>query len=470
MRKVFIGGFLVIGLFIAGLLFLIRGCLSGYDERFALAPVLHFKNGNRAVLFSLVQNEETTSYSRNGGMVHKSVNTTYLIQQNDAETGARTAAQTIKKHRDIKHFPVEVMGASEGLAWVYMGEPMAFDPFTLEKKADIAELEKKNPSLKGKFPDERRFYRFNTADRQLYVTAIDGTKWTINTTTLLANASEEDPDKGPFEKLIQQTEKLQAMNRAAQDTLYKSYPGRLYAQQKISVQELSLRQREYSEQQKVLFKQRDSLYAVISGLHAQESAQRQLRSAIESLQRLKPSYSQIKTNQDTVAGQWYGLYAAKEWSELYERVQHQSAHDETARRQFYAGSYGLAKNGILAVDKTTAQVPMSSQYFLHGGFLLNKSTALPIRLSNPAGYLVVHKEQIGAKGNILLSRIDDKGAMVWTFNTALADWVDWLHIGDKLFVLGVDNPELSGDQSNLLWCINLLTGKANRYDYFTDKK
>jgi hypothetical protein len=471
MRKVFVGGFLAVGLFIAGLVLLMRGCLSKYDERFALAPVLHFGKGNQSVLFSLVQNEKATSYERNGGMVSKSVSTTYLVQQNDALTGAKMAMQEVKHHRDVKNFPVEVMGASAELAWVFIGEPMAFDPFTLEKKADIAILEAKNPALKGRFPAERRFYRFNTANKQLYITANDGTKWQLNTTTLLANASNDDPEKSPQDTLITAIEKLEQQNQAAQDTLNAQHnPGRFYVQGKFNVQEYNKHQKGYYEARTALYQQRDSLYAAMAALREQKSAQGQLRSAIESLQRLKPSYSQIKTNQDTVSGNWYGLYAGLEWDKLYERVQYQTAHDETARRQFYVGSYGPSRNRMIVVNKDKAVIKTPAQYFLHGGFLLNKTTAMTIRLTNPAGYLVVHKDKIGNEGKTLISRVNEEGVISWTFNTELADWIDWLYTGKQLFILGVDNRELSSDQSNVLWCVDLATGKASRYDYFTDKK
>jgi hypothetical protein len=471
MRKVFVGGFLLVGLFIAGLVMLMRGCLSKYDERFALAPVLHFEKGNQLVLFSLVQNEKATSYERNGGMVSKSVSTTYLVQQNDALTGAKTAMQEVKHHNDIKNFPVEVMGASEGLAWVFMGEPMGFDPFTLEKKADIAILEAKNPALKGRFPAERRFYRFNTANKQLYITANDGTKWQLNTTTLLANPSNDDPEKGPQDILITAIEKLQQQNQVAQDTLNAQHnPRRFYVQGKFNTQEYNKHQKVYYDTRTGLYQQRDSLYAAMALLREQKSAQAQLKSAIESLQRLKPSYSQIKTNQDTVSGNWFGLYAGPEWEKLYERVQLQSAYDETARRQFYVGSYGPSRNGIIVVNKDKAVIKAPVQYFLHGGFLLNKTTALPIRLASPAGYLVVHKDKIGNEGKTLISRINEAGTVSWTFDTGLTDWVDWLYTGKQLFILGADNRELSSGQSNVLWCVDLATGKASRYDYFTDKK
>jgi hypothetical protein len=401
--RVFIGGFLFIALLVIGFFLLIRGCLARYDERSALAPVLYFEKGRKAVLFSLVQYDNTTSYSQSGSMVRKSVSTSYYVQQNDAVSGVRTAQQKVKHHSDIKYHPIETMGASQDLAWVFLGELMAFDPFTLEKKADIAILESKNPSLKGLFPGEKRFYQFNNEDKQLYFTASDGTKWQLNTSTLLATATTTpyDPNRTPADADSHQVRRL---------------------------------------------------------------------SAWRSLQRLNPSYTQIKTNQDTMGGKWYGLYAADEWAQLYGRVQQQSTYDETARGQLYMTSYSPASNGDMIIEKTTASRPSPSAYFLHGGFLLDKSTGLPMQLAGLRGYLIVHKDKIGQEGKILLSRLNEQGQVSWTYATGLSSWVDWLYNGKQLFVMGVDNPELSSSQCNVLLCIDLATGKANKHDYFADKK
>ncbi|MEI9809658.1 MAG: hypothetical protein WDO16_18345 [Bacteroidota bacterium] len=57
-----------------------------------------------------------------------------------------------------QYHPVELMGAANKQAWVFMGELMAFDPFTLEEKADLELLQERNPQLKDRFPMERRFY------------------------------------------------------------------------------------------------------------------------------------------------------------------------------------------------------------------------------------------------------------------------------------------------------------------------
>src|SRR5688572_25998328 len=130
--KVSLTVLLAIGGIVFGFIYLIRGCLSKYDELSALPRILYFKRDNQSVVVSLVKFEKATSYSRSGGFVRKSVSTSYYIQTNDAMTGIKIKDRKAKHHSDIKSYPVEIMGASKNAAWIYLGEPMAFDPFTLE--------------------------------------------------------------------------------------------------------------------------------------------------------------------------------------------------------------------------------------------------------------------------------------------------------------------------------------------------
>lgn len=220
LRKFFVGGFLVIGLLVAGFIFLIRACLSQYDERSAIAPALIIEKDGKAVLFSLVKYEEATSYSQKGGFTSKSVSTTYYIQTNNPETGAPLGEKKVKHHSDIKHYPVETLGGTPGLAWVFVNELMAFDPFTLEKKADKEIIEAKNPALKNKLPDDRMYYRFNAADGSFSITANDGTFWKLNTATFLATQQEDKEPEDAMEVAVKHIEALREQNRKLQDSMY----------------------------------------------------------------------------------------------------------------------------------------------------------------------------------------------------------------------------------------------------------
>jgi hypothetical protein len=155
---------LAIALLVFGFIFLLRSCLSQFDERAAIggsssgsaSQFLVFEKDGKGVIFSLVQFEKTISYSRNGGMTNKQVSTTYYAQSNDLATAAKLVSQKIKNHREVKNYPIEIMGAAGNQAWVFVGELLAYDPFTLNKTADAAMVEAKNPALKGKLINERR--------------------------------------------------------------------------------------------------------------------------------------------------------------------------------------------------------------------------------------------------------------------------------------------------------------------------
>ncbi|HTD94761.1 MAG TPA: PA2928 family protein [Chitinophagaceae bacterium] len=216
---------LLIGAFVAGLLFLIRGCLSKYDERSALSHVLYFEQGDQHVVFSIVKFEKAVSYSQNGGFINKTVNTDYYVQVNDAVSGQKLKQEKVKNHSDIKDYPVEMLGADGNTAWLYMSEPIAFDPFTLVKIADKNILEEKNPSLKGKFPSERRYYRFDAGEHALYFTASDGSSWRMDTKTLKAIPSESGATEPTGDEMVKRIEELMKQNKVLQDCLYqqKSY-------------------------------------------------------------------------------------------------------------------------------------------------------------------------------------------------------------------------------------------------------
>jgi hypothetical protein len=143
---------------------LLRSCLSKYDERAAIgggggsqsaSQFLVFEKDGKGVVFSLVKFDKTVSYSQKGGSTTKSVNTTYYVQANDLSTAAKTGTEKIKNHSQVKSYPVEIIGASGNKAWLFAGELMAYDPFTLTKLADAAIVEAKNPALKGKLINER---------------------------------------------------------------------------------------------------------------------------------------------------------------------------------------------------------------------------------------------------------------------------------------------------------------------------
>jgi len=470
---------IVIIVLTGGILFLIRTCMNsgfggapkGMKEQYASVPALYLEKDGKGVILTIMPHLKIHSYSRQGNMVRKSASTTYYLQTNDASTAAKLLEIKVKAQSDIKNHPVEVLGASGSQAWVFIGEPMAFDAMTLEKKADISILEQKNPALSGKFPAERRYYRFDPGSTLLYFTALDGNKWKLNTQTLLAEATDDDGSQNTIEKMLEEVEAAEKHYRADMDSLYEQKnrrPSNDYAARRISQAEYSRITKEYYAGRDLLNKRRDSLHDRKFQLRDLERNGREIANDLESLMRGTPNYNELYVNQDTIGGQWFGLYSPAEFKKLSSSLQRNAENDETARRQLYISSLDKKRPGQFTLNKDAAESPSSQTGFLHGGFLLDKNTARPIRLPGN-DFLIIYREQIGRDARILLGRISATGKTIWTMNTGLKEWGDWFYNGRQLLILGKDKEELSSGQINLLLRVDINNGKASRYDYYNDE-
>src|SRR5688572_29216012 len=114
--------FIFLGAVIIGFIFLLRGCLSKYDERAALPGILYFYKDDQQTIFSIVKLGKATFYSQRGQTINKSLSINYFIQTNDAVTGKKMADKKIRHYSDIKNHPVEILGGSANTAWLFMGE------------------------------------------------------------------------------------------------------------------------------------------------------------------------------------------------------------------------------------------------------------------------------------------------------------------------------------------------------------
>ena len=467
LKKTGVSLLLVILALIAGFIFLIKGCLAKYDERFAKTPALHFTINGRNIIFAIVEYQRAVSYSRQGGFVRKSVNTSYYLQTNDGSTAELIKLEKIKKGSAIKNYPVEILGSSGNNAWLFMNESMAFNALTLEKVADIDILGQKNPSLKGLFPAERQYYTFDRQNQNLYLTAKDGSKWMIDTKTLLAKQadySKETAAENSIENEILKTRRLL-------DSLYqqKNYrPSRDYSAKRIDAAAYKRITAEFYRERELLDTRLDSLQNVQRNEEKSKRNTDDLKRKIESLQNTNISFPQCRANHDVTGDRLFMLCSDEEADKIEERYWDRSLYDETARRNLFSGQLVLNRWKDMSLEKAGIR-KLGNHSFLDGGFLLDKQTALPIKTKDDKSWLVVHKSIVGKEGDIMLTSLKEDGTTAWTVNTSLPQWNDWIYSGDHLCVFGVDNEELSSSECNLLLCINLLTGTYSSYDYFLKK-
>ena len=473
LKKGIFGGAIVVITIIAGFIFLMRGCLSGYDERSAIPPALYFEKDGKSVVFTIVEYGKAISYSSGPRGTYKSMSTNYFIQTNDAATAALINNRKIKHNSDIKFRPIKVMGDGNDKAWVFIGELLAFDPFTLEKIADPEIIETKNPQLKGKMPDEERYYKYDRISNSILITATDGMKYVLSTADLKATAVDEDvSSKNPVEAKIKalkkQEEALEEQYRAGYD-LYRAN-NQLYSEKKISNAAYLDSGRNFNRLQDSISKWRDNIRDEIRDLDDLKDAGREIQSKIENLMGSSKSYSNICTAVDTFNGKWYGLLSAEDLEKPESGFRYRSVYKETARNKFYNAAVTVKDSTKKAFKlQVTGPEKINDAVYLQGGFLFNKSTGLPIHLKNEDGFIVCYKEKVGNSGNIMLSGINLKGNANWAINTMLTEFEDWIYTGKKLIILGNDNKEISSGNANLLMIIDLQNGKAVKHDYFTNK-
>lgn len=473
LKKGLFGGALVLITIIAGFIFLLRGCLSGYDERSAITPALYFEKDDKAVVFSIVEYGKATSYKSGPGGTFKSMSVNYFIQANDAKSAVLIANKKIKHHSDIKFHPVKVLGAGNNTAWVFIGELLAYDPFTLEKIADREIIETKNPQLKGKMPDEERYYEYNRNSNSILITATDGSKYLLSTTDIKATAVDDDvisknPVEGKIKALKKQEEALDQQYRAGYDR-YRGY-NQLYSEKKISYTAYLDSGKNFNRLQDSISKWKSNIRNQISDLYDLKDADRDIKTKIENLAGRNKSYGSICTAVDTFNSKWYGLLSTEDLEKPETRFRYRSVYKETARNKFYTAALTIKDSTRKAIELQLAEPEkINDAVYLQGGFLLNKETGLPIHFKNNDGFIICYKEKVGNLGSIMLSRVDLKGNATWAINTRLAAFADWIYTGNQLIILGNDNMEISSGNTNLLMIIDLQTGKAVKHDYFTGK-
>jgi hypothetical protein len=461
--------FLFMGLLVLGFMFLLRGCLSKYDERSILPKVLYFNEGSKEIIFSIVKFDKTTSYTQSGGFTSKSVNTTYSIQINDAITGEKLNEKEVIEHSDIKNYPVKIMGAAGKFVWAYINEPIVFDPFTLQTIATVKQLEDKNPALQGSFPAEDRFYEFNNTDQRLYFTAKNGSKWVIDGQTFLATS--QGINESGVKARIKELDKLIKENDAQQNALMEEKlrtPSKRLAAKEIDLRTYQRYTGEFYKSRDSLYKNKDSLDKLKRELDDNRRSIEELESRAGSLQK-RFQFTQAKLNADTINGKWIGIYTRQEMEELYDKVRYQAAYNDAARRVCYISNYTPNGRGEMVINREKATTPNPNEQFLNGGFLTSNETGKPLRLSD-GSFLLIYKNEIGNNGKILLSKLTIDGKIQWTYDTGLAEWKNYIFNGKQLIITAEDNEELTGDDCNILLLINLQTGKAEKYDYFYQKK
>ncbi|MBC7849322.1 MAG: hypothetical protein H7Y31_06285, partial [Chitinophagaceae bacterium] len=438
--------------------------------RCAISKPLVFERPGDTIIFSLVKFDKTTSYQSNGGFVRKSVATSYSIQSNRVSSGEKILETKVKEHGDVKTFPIELMGSTDSIAWLFAGELLGFNPFTHQLVADPTKLENLNERLRGKLMNERKYYDFNEATGTIEITAKDGNKYNLDPRTLIVALVDDEAADDIRKSRQKRIEKELKLIQQRSDMLFARYRNfnKQYSVHSISMGAFRDSMETFQQKRKLLDKIRDSIYTVQRDFDEITRHYADRDRAIESIQRNNPNFSSIKTNGDTFNLKWFGLYNPEDLADIPQRFDYRNLYNEAARNRLYTTGITIQDSSkrfpelLLGEEKRR----IGNEVFLQGGFLIDRKTGRPIHLHSPDRLIIVHKDQVGREGLIQVSAISTNGKIIWTHNTRLKEFSDWQLTNQYLVITGGDKKELSSGENNVLLSVRLSDGNTVRHDFF----
>lgn len=454
-------GFFFAGLGIFGFIMLMKGCLSKYDQHFKFTKAVVTGSEGQDIIFTLVQNRKTTSYSRGSGINYTEYNTTIWARTFDLNTGKELQKKKIINISKVKNHPVQVWGAAGGKIWCFINELKAYDPGTLEEVVNIQTLEKMHADMKGKFPAESQFYQPHIAEGYIIVTAKNGVDYSLNLESL---------DCTPYsDQTTDQKTEIQDQLKTLQEKL-NSWADEM-RKNAHALRDKEITMAEYQNRETQRTKENDSIRHLLEELELQQQA---IISGIDNRKRMDQLFSSsfgialndITKTSDSLNGQWYGLVNEKESSSLSDYFRINDNYEATKRNAFYTCAL-VTENRNVKLNLSTLQ-RLGTSDFLQGGFMLNPASGNVLCLSGPESFLVLHRDVIGKEGKLLVSRVDMTGNILWNAETGIpADMQDLILYKNKLVIFGTTNSDLTSGEANTMVILNLDNGEVNVYDYMS---
>jgi outer membrane protein assembly factor BamB len=390
-----------------GVFSMVRKSLAGMDQRHKVGPVVFTKDGN---LVTVVENEQTTSYSQRGSFTTRSVHSTYFLQANRISDGNKVAEASLGAGRGMVGYSAKLLGYTPPVVWVLTDQLKAFDAATLKEVASETTLGEKNSRLAGKFVHDSnyaQFYRVDPNGKSLLVTTNDGFTYAIDPKTMTATETENQSDG------------IQNGLRLAAD--------------------LSKANRHVSEMTTGGVRHDNEFLWI--------AVRPELKNGIYAYTRFGESARR-------------SLWAAPLRKERYtEKVGEVAARN--AKQTYLGGGFLTA-----ITDRERVMTALQNSGSMEDFAAQNRAGREAIRLSNPNSYLVLHVDRIDDEGRLLLSRIKPDGSVLWTAATAvkhkkLAD----IRVTDTHVLFFGQNAQESSDEASQMVGIRLSDGKTYVYDY-----
>lgn len=461
--------FALLGIF--GFVMLMKSCTDKYDQRFKISKGLVISTNDSPIYFTLVENRNTVSFRRGGGINYTQYNTTIWIYTFNIEEGTILKKKKIININKVKNHPIETWGVYDNNVWCFINQIRAYDAITLEEKVNLKILEEKNAFLKGKFPAEHQYYEPHSEDGYIKLTALDGLIYKLDLQTLLCTEWNEEENMNTsksYENQRKQIEKEIEENYQRNSQHYDDMKNN-----KISNKEYSKLNQEFYKKRDSLSKLSDSLYQLMNktenDIRNQENYQRELKNLKEQ------SYFGIRTITiltDTIGENWFGLLSNDKYQTLSDYFRIESNYEETSRNTLYSGKLlPIERNNSYRKIDLTSLTQKGKSNYLQGGFLMDLNTARALRLKNPDGFYILHRDIIGDKGKLMISRIDLDGKCLWTTNTELPIELQDYTINDQYIIFSAaTNSDLTAGNANSIVFINRENGSMKVYNFMRRKE
>jgi hypothetical protein len=451
---------LVITSMIGGCVFLMRGCLSKYDEYYAFDEAQGFKSAKGEFVVFLKEHYKVNSYSSNGGSTNISGTPYYSLETRDASTLKLIKSTEFEKISDPTKNCPRIIGRDDHLIWIFQGKIMAFDALSHEMVCDKEKLEQMNADLKNNLPDEIDYYAYNYILGRLEITTKNAFHFQISGSfkaqRINENAGDEPKEISDLKAVV---EKLENERKVSRD----------------------------NPSNKKFWELHDTIQKVESIIREKEDEFRNIKEYNDKIQKSRKDgfddcYDQLCNSaiSDTVI---YALLSDKELKQNSGNFHFARTYmDDVQRLLYQSGCSAIQKSGGFPSKSGCSAIQKSGGFpsscktsglkalnnnisFLNGGFLENKVNLKTIALDNPQSWLIISSKEVGRKSKLIIQRVTTKGIPVWTKELPIINFSDMVLTDSKLLLFSNDGEKISSsDNSNWIFSIDLKNGEFKFLD------
>lgn len=417
---------------IVGFVFLIRSCLSTYDEYTLEGNAYIFTQPAGNLVTYIKGHFDVSYYSQEGGVTNISGTHYYYLETRNA-LSLDLLKRTKLEGKGAK-MPA-IVGNSGKVLWIYDKQLKAFDPFTHTILCDENKLVQLNPALRGILPLEFHYYTYDYTGNCLEVFTKNASTFRIGNDFIATPVVDNDNAKPKALTLLEsKLKQCEAFRNSPIKQPNGSHWRDTIEKIKKHIELLEDTFQEQQEFRKRLNKIQEWQYSSIDGIISNSSVQDSVVFALIPLREMDTTNTSLSVQHNFSADEQRFLCKA-----------------QVRKAEKSSGEYSW-----INVGKWSSINP--SHYFLNGNFLLDKRTLQPIVLHDPEGWLIVSVKEIGQNSPLLLHRVSTNGKIQWSKELPITSLDDLLVVPGKAVVFCCKPSFVSDKRSHFLLSVDFQTG------------